>query len=180
EHNPIIRRKQERSLGREAGKGIVGLVTALPDLPSVAACGLRHPNRPGHDASRNQGQFFLNAGHADKSNLPAVRRPARIEIAIDAGGEVTYRVAPEVINRDETVILAMADKSDLASVGRPLGIEILAAHIGQLVSRRGSGYGRDPQVFARISIPSGLPTDARSLLIEILAAHIGQLVSRRE
>ena len=55
EDNSIIGWKQERSLRRQPRKGIVRLVAAVPDLPPVAGCGIRYPNRPGHDASRNQG-----------------------------------------------------------------------------------------------------------------------------
>src|SRR5919198_3633062 len=149
EHNPIIRRKHEGSLGRKPGERIVGPIAAVPDLSSLARRGIRDPDRPRYDASRNQGHFFLDARHADKRDLPPIRRPAGIEVAIDAGREVTHGVAPEIINCDEVVIFAMADKSDLPSIARPLGFGILAADIGQLVSRRCSRDRRYPQLLAR-------------------------------
>src|SRR5919109_1197448 len=98
EHDPIIRRKHEGSLGRKAGERIVGPIAAVPDLSSIARRGIRGPDRPRYDASRNQGHFFLDARHANKRDLPPIRRPPGIEVAIDAGREVTYRVAPEVID----------------------------------------------------------------------------------
>src|SRR6185503_12937953 len=64
------------------------------------------------------------AGPADERDLPAVDRPRRRGVAIDARRHEIDAARARIVDADERVIVAVAHERDLAAVRRPAGIAL--------------------------------------------------------
>src|SRR6476660_4226794 len=113
----VIGDKVKRSVRRQAGERIIGLISAVPDLFAVSGCRIRHPNCPRRYSDRDEWKLVLTAGSADESYAMSVGGPTGRKIAIGAGGKIANAITAEVINSDEAVTAATTYEGYLAAVG---------------------------------------------------------------
>src|ERR1700686_2089310 len=130
----IISGEIERTVFGQFGQRIIQRDAALPDFFCAITPNVVNPVRPGLRQLRDHWLLHLFANQSDKRELTAVRRPARIQVAIGAGREVAQRVAAEFVNNDKAVIAAIADKSNSLPIRRPLRLRALATDKSQRLS----------------------------------------------
>src|SRR6267142_6136618 len=114
-------------------------------------------------------------GGSNINDLLSIGRPARSEVEVDIGRDITDALASHVINNDQTMRLPVGDEGDLFSVGRPLRAVFIAAQFSELVGRLVAGDRRHHQVMLRHPhrrLAVGRELDIGAVLL--LAAHVAE------
>src|SRR5581483_6154652 len=133
EDNAVGGGEVERLAGSQIGQRLLQLFAAAPDFARLPRFRIAHPYGPRVGTQRDNRHLRLYPAPANERNLPPVRRPARMNIAIHTGSQIADRVAPEIVDGDEAVIAAVTDERDAPPVRRPARAVVLAAHVRQLL-----------------------------------------------
>src|SRR5690348_1256143 len=140
----IARREMKRIALRQPRNGIIRRVSAAPDLMRLPAHSIAHPNRPRLRANRNYRQPALRPIRFHVRDLASISRPSRQSVAVHAWLQIAQRLLPEIVNRNQTMIPAIAGERDFASIRRPLRLRIVSANIAKLLRRLRARNRSDP------------------------------------
>src|SRR6185312_14865292 len=107
----------------------IRVVTAVPDLPSLAVGGVAYPDRP---CLCLAGQEIVGISlDADECQPGTVGRPPRQRVVEYAGCDVTHGGVAQAVNADQVMGAATADEGDLFPIRRPARLCVVSADIGE-------------------------------------------------
>ncbi len=123
------------------------------DLPRLSRRQIGELDRPGGPrAPRLEAQEVLRRRQPQEGEGAAVRRPGRLQVAVDARSEEGERPRCQVVDADKGVVPAVALEGEAPAVGRPVQVAGLAAGMDELcrlrLAGRGPGEGGRPDLAA--------------------------------